>query len=99
MIQKNITIGSLGHLVGAPSRAGQPRHHLGELRAALDDGWQITQPVIARPLWSSVDDRETAFHFVLTRDRATRLVTVPESRTITKFIRDRSLTIQGRPSH
>ena len=72
------------------------RSQLHELRAAMADGWEIIQPIFARPLWSSLDDRHTAFHFVLQRDRATRLVTVPETRTTTRFIRDRALVVKPR---
>jgi hypothetical protein len=84
--------------LGAKS-AGDPhslRRQLHELRQALKDGWVIVQPIFARPLWSAVQDETTAFHFVLRRERATRLVTVPEGRPVTRFIRERALTIQGK---
>jgi hypothetical protein len=75
---------------------GGVRQHFGELRGALADGWEIVQPIFARPLWSVPDDSATAFNFVLRRASATRLVTVPEGRTITRFIRDRQLTVDYR---
>src|SRR5262245_47492803 len=28
-----------------------PHRGLGDLRAALNDGWEIVQPIFARPLW------------------------------------------------
>lgn len=84
----------LGNLASRAPRAAL-RNHLGELRKALTEGWEIVQPIFARPQWSSLDDRATAFHFVLERERATRLLTVPESRTVMRFIRKRSLTISG----
>ncbi len=70
-----------------------PQHQMSELRAALAEGWEIVQPIFARPLWSSLDDRVTAFHFVLQRERATKLLTVPQSRGIKQFIRERELTV------
>jgi hypothetical protein len=82
-----------------------PRHHearmsvrecFGELRTALNEGWEIVQPIFARPLWSAADNSATAFSFVLRRDQATRLVTVPEGRTVQRFIRDRDLTVDYR---
>lgn len=82
----------LGNLARCAPRATL-RNHLGELRQALTEGWEIVQPIFARPQWSSLDDRATAFHFVLQRERATRLLTVPESRTVLRFIRQRALTI------
>ena len=75
---------------------GGVRHHFGELRTALADGWEIVQPIFARPLWSVLDDSTTAFNFVLRRATDTRLVTVPEGRTVERFIRDRQLTVDYR---
>ena len=75
---------------------GSVRHHFGELRTALADGWEIVQPIFARPLWSVLDDSTTAFNFVLRRATDTRLVTVPEGRTVERFIRDRQLTVDYR---
>lgn len=72
------------------------RGALSELRAAINDGWQIVQPIFARPLWTAINDERLAFHFVLQRERATRLVTLPESKTVVRFIRERDLTIDKR---
>ena len=78
-----------------PPRKGV-RQRFTELRTALADGWEIVQPIFARPLWSVPDDSTTAFNFVLRRDDDTRLVTVPEGRTVARFIRDRQLTVDYR---
>ena len=72
------------------------RQCLNELRGALAEGWEIVQPIFARPLWSVTDDSTTAFNFVLRRELATRLVVVPEGRTVERFIRDRHLTVDYR---
>ncbi len=72
------------------------RQCLNELRGALAEGWEIVQPIFARPLWSVTDDSTTAFNFVLRRELATRLVVVPEGRTVERFIRDRDLTVDYR---
>lgn len=72
------------------------RQRFTELRTALADGWEIVQPIFARPLWSAADDSTTAFNFVLRRSSDTRLVTVPEGRTVERFIRDRQLTVDYR---
>ncbi len=84
----------------APARqapASRPRtpvrERLGELRTALAEGWEIVQPIFARPLWSVADDSTTAFNFVLRREQSTRLVTVPDGRTVERFIRDRHLNV------
>ena len=82
-----------------PSPAARPptvRARFGELREALAEGFEIVQPIFARPLWSVSDDSTTAFNFVLRRERTTRLVTVPEGRTIQRFIRDRQLLVDYR---
>ncbi len=67
--------------------------HLDDVRSALEDGWEIVQPIFARPLWSVADNSATAFNFVLRRERATRLVTVPEGRSVQRFIRDHHLAV------
>lgn len=72
------------------------RARLGELREALADGFEIVQPIFARPLWSVSDDSTTAFNFVLRRELTTRLVTVPEGRTVQRFIRERQLLVDYR---
>jgi hypothetical protein len=72
------------------------RQSFGELRAALSEGWEIVQPIFARPLWSATDNSTTAFNFVLRREQATRLLTVPEGRTVQRFIRDHDLTVDYR---
>jgi hypothetical protein len=72
------------------------RQNFGELRAALSEGWEIVQPVYARPLWSTADNSTTAFNFVLRREQATRLLTVPEGRTVQRFIRDHELAVDYR---
>jgi hypothetical protein len=82
-----------------PAPRGEPpvpmsvRRQFVELRAALADGWEIVQPIYARPLWSSSDDRTTAFNFVLSGPHGTRLITVPEGRMVERFIRERQLTV------
>ncbi|HKS71467.1 MAG TPA: hypothetical protein VJQ45_13670, partial [Ktedonobacterales bacterium] len=90
-----------GASAGHPSeKHGRPavgvRQKFGELREALADGWEIVQPIFARPLWSVSDDSITAFNFVLRRDCTTRLVTVPAGRTVQRFIRDRQLIVDYR---
>ena len=80
----------------ATSQRKGVRQRFTELRTALADGWEIVQPIFARPLWSAPDDSLTAFNFVLRRDDDTRLVTVPEGRTVARFIRDRQLTVDYR---
>lgn len=78
------------------ARPASVRARFGELRAALAEGFEIVQPIFARPLWSVGDDSTTAFNFVLRRERTTRLVTVPEGRTVQRFIRERQLLVDYR---
>ncbi len=68
----------------------------GELREALADGWEIVQPIFARPLWKAADDSLTAFNFVLRREQSTRLLTVPSSRNVERFIATRQLQVDYR---
>ena len=78
---------------GEPPVPMSVRRQFVELRAALAEGWEIVQPIYARPLWSSADDRTTAFNFVLSSPHGTRLITVPEGRMVERFIRERQLTV------
>lgn len=77
-----------------PRKSGSKR--FGDLRAALAEGWEIVQPIFARPLWSAADDSQTAFNFVLRRDQATRLLTVPGNRTVERFITAHDLKVDYR---
>lgn len=80
-----------------PKRARKTSsRRIGDLREALADGWEIVQPIFARPLWSAADDSQTAFNFVLRRDQATRLLTIPDSRTVERFITTHSLQVDYR---
>lgn len=101
MTQNNATErspGDVAHISSPRNHDARPsvRQCFGELRTALSEGWEIVQPIFARPLWSAADNSTTAFSFVLRRDQATRLVTVPEGRTVQRFIRDHELTVDYR---
>ena len=87
-------VSATSQLASKPARS--MRQRFAELRAALAEGWEIVQPIFARPLWSVADDSATAFNFVLSRAQATRLVTVPEGRTVSRFIRDQELVVDYR---
>jgi hypothetical protein len=76
-----------------PAGSTGVRGHFTELRAALAEGWEIVQPIFARPLWSAADDSATAFNFVLSSPYGTRLITVPQGRGVERFIRDRHLAV------
>ena len=78
---------------GEPPVPMSVRRQFIELRSALAEGWEIVQPIFARPLWSSADDRTTAFNFVLSSPHGTRLITVPEGRMVERFIREHHLTV------
>ncbi|HEU5343971.1 MAG TPA: hypothetical protein VFU60_06490 [Ktedonobacterales bacterium] len=80
-----------------PRRTRKPNgKRIGDLRQALADGWEIVQPIFARPLWSATDDSQTAYNFVLRREQATRLLTIPDSRTVERFIAAHSLAVDSR---
>lgn len=91
------TVAPSTHTSPRPSQGRMSvRQCLSELRGALADGWEIVQPIFARPLWSVTDDSTTAFNFVLRRDVSTRLLVVPEGRTVERFIRERNLIVDYR---
>ena len=72
------------------------RQRLGELRAAIADGFLIQEPIYARPLWTFPDNSRTAYSFVLQHEQSIRLITVPDSRTVQQFIRKHDLQIDYR---
>jgi hypothetical protein len=72
------------------------RQRLGELRAAIAEGFLIQEPIYARPLWSSPDNSRIAYSFVLQYNQITRLITVPDGRTVQQFIRERDLAVDYR---
>jgi hypothetical protein len=72
------------------------RQRLGELRAAIADGFLIQEPIYARPLWSSPDNSRLAYSFVLQHEESIRLITVPDGRTVQQFIREHDLQIDYR---
>jgi hypothetical protein len=72
------------------------RQRLGELRAAIAEGFLIQEPIYARPLWSSPDNSRIAYSFVLQHNQITRLITVPDGRTVQQFIRERDLAVDYR---
>jgi hypothetical protein len=72
------------------------RQRLGELRAAIAEGFLIQEPIYARPLWSSPDNSRIAYSFVLQHNQVTRLITVPDGRTVQQFIRERDLAVDYR---
>ncbi|HLF29157.1 MAG TPA: hypothetical protein VJG32_22745 [Anaerolineae bacterium] len=63
------------------------------LRAALDTGWRIEEPIYLRPRWS--DSGPRVYHFILRRPRYTtqRLLSVPEGPEVERFVRDEGLRI------
>jgi hypothetical protein len=83
------------HTPAAPRKPGA-RKQFTELRDALASGFEIVQPVFARPLWSAADDSLTAYSFVLRRESATRLVTVPGGRLVERFIATHHLSVDER---
>jgi plasmid replication initiation protein len=70
------------------------RRPLRELRALLTDGWDLVQPIFVRPQWR--DEHQMALHFVLQRDRATQLLTLPQTRALLRFVRQHAWRVQGR---
>lgn len=82
----------------APKRPRQPSNarRFSELREALAEGWEIVQPIFARPLWSAADDSRTAYNFVLRRDQATRLLTIPGTVAVERFIESHKLAVDHR---
>lgn len=72
-----------------------PRYRV--LRAALDVGWRIEEPVYLRPRWSA--DGPRVYHFILRRpsESGQRLLSVPDSPEVADFVRDERLPVSQSP--
>ncbi len=68
-----------------------PRYRL--LRAALDAGWRIEEPVYLRPRWGEGGSR--VYHFILWLDSEVtpRLITVAECLEVERFVREEGLRV------
>ena len=69
---------------------------MAELLSALAEGWEIVQPIFARPLWSSVNNSEMGFTFVIQRQERICMIVVPKDQAVEQFIRKRRLVIDHR---
>jgi hypothetical protein len=68
----------------------EPRLRL--LLSALDQGWRIEDPAYLRPRWGEHGGR--VYHFILHRPyHASRLITVPETDEVTRFVKNESLRV------
>ncbi|MBP7693499.1 MAG: hypothetical protein KA764_16370 [Anaerolineales bacterium] len=75
-----------------PAHASASSPHLRQLLAALDQGWQIENPVYLRPRWGERGDR--VYHFVLQRPlHGPRLITVPEQPAVDLLVRAENLRV------
>jgi hypothetical protein len=76
-----------------PAHPGEmePRYRL--LRSALEAGWRIEEPVYLRPRWSEAGPR--VYHFILRSSafQPPRLLTVPESPEVERFVQQESLRV------
>ncbi len=64
-----------------------------QLLAALDEGWEISQPVYRRPRW--LDDKESFYHFILKHghNSSLRLLTVSDDMTVREFLAERRVAV------
>jgi hypothetical protein len=95
MIMQSSSLSGIGSFDTGASGKGNARRPLRTLRRLLAEGWELVQPVFVRPQWSALDDHTMALHFVLQRDHATQLVTLPETRAVLRFVRQRAWKVQG----
>ena len=83
----------LWDLLQQPAHPGEmePRYRL--LRSALEAGWHIEEPVYLRARWSETGPR--VYHFILrsSQFQPPRLLTVPESPEVERFVQQESLRV------
>lgn len=63
------------------------------LQSFLDDGWNIDPPIFVRPVWYSLSDAQSAYHFILKRAGDLQLLVVPACDEVDQFVRDRRLPL------
>ena len=87
------SINGLWDSLQQPAHPGEiePRYRL--LRSALEAGWHIEEPVYLRPRWSEAGPR--VYHFILRLSafQPPRLLTVPESAEVERFVQQESLRV------
>jgi hypothetical protein len=80
-------------VLAQPAHGGAKNPSYLQLLAALDEGWEISQPVYRRPRW--LDDKEVFYHFILKHGRNTslRLITVSDDSTLREFLSERRVAV------
>ncbi len=93
-LTEGLTMSDTEKLVGPPTHpsAGAGLDYW-LLVYALNEGWYVEEPVYLRPRWMEGSPR--VYHFILRRSPlgSPRLVTIPESPEVERFVRDRGLEI------
>jgi hypothetical protein len=83
----------LWDMLQQPAHPGEvePRYRL--LRSALEAGWQVEEPVYLRPRWG--DGGPRVYHFILRLNpyHPPRLLTVPESPEVERFVEQEDLRV------
>jgi hypothetical protein len=83
----------LWDMLQQPTHPGEvePRYRL--LRSALEAGWRVEEPVYLRPRWGEGGPR--VYHFILRLKsfQAPRLLTVPESPEVERFVEQEALRV------
>ena len=79
-----------------PAHPSQIEPQFRSLLAALDMGWRIEEPVYLRPRWSDFGPR--VYHFILRRALLAppRMLSVPESAQVDRFVHGEGLRVVGR---
>lgn len=73
----------------------QQENRFTQLMNALNDGWEIDEPVLLGAMWGK---EATIYHFVLRkqRDDQTILMSLPLSPSLLMFLSENNLTVNAR---
>lgn len=77
----------------------QQKNRFTQLMSALDDGWEIDEPILLGAMWGKGPQKEAAiYHFVLRkqRDDQTILMSLPLSPSLLVFLSENNLTVNAR---
>ncbi|MFO7917825.1 MAG: hypothetical protein R6V13_07085 [Anaerolineae bacterium] len=74
-------------------RKRSPYRSFIDLRAMLSEGWKIEPPVYVRPRWSSRNDEENTYHFVLWQGNRVNLLSVRDCPEMQEFLARTELAV------
>ncbi len=75
----------------SPGASCQDTQRLNELRAAMEEGWKVETPILARPGWSNRPGTPWALHFILALRERRKLFVIHDNPIVREFLAEQHL--------